>query len=120
MEIVDMYGVLELLSWITQEVDARPHSQGLADISSHRLLDRTVVLNPVHPGSIPHRRKIHRSISDDQILAIVQLGSKHKVSDTCQRVGAAVTFGSGKEMAGRFELSKAGVQIIFEGPAQKH
>ena len=71
-------------------------------------------MNPVHPGRIPDGGEIHGAVPDHQVLTVVQLGPKHEVANPCQRVGAAITLGSGKEMARGFELSEAGVEVVFQ------
>src|SRR5437879_13504955 len=107
MEIIDVYGVLKLLSWIAQQVDARPYPQSLAHISAHWLLDRAVVLNPVHPGRIPDGGEIHGAVPDHQVLTVVQLGPKHEAANPCQRGGAATPLGQGKELRSSVALSDA-------------
>src|SRR5215831_17718085 len=114
-----MNGILELLPGVTQKIDPRPNSQSLADISPHWLLDRTVVLNPVHPRSIPDRGEIHRGISDDQVSVVVQLRSEHEVADPRQSVRAAEALRCWKQVAGRLEFRKTGVQVVLECGAQQ-
>ena len=86
----------------------------LADISAHGLLDRAVVLDPVHPGCVPDRRIVHGRIPNYEVVVIVQFRSENEVANPSQRVGAAVTLGSGKQMKGRFELGESCVEIVFE------
>lgn len=68
----------------------------------------------------PRRRKIDGSVADDQIFIVVELGAKDEVADPRQRIGAAVTLGSGEEVTVRLELGEAGVEIIFERATQEN
>src|SRR6266550_8036946 len=104
MQVVDVDGIFELNARVTEEVDARSDAERFADISTHRLLNRAVVLHPVHPGSVPDWRIVHGPVSNRQVLIVVQFGAENEVSDTRERVCAAVAFRSGEQVPGGAEL----------------
>ena len=69
----------------------------LADVASHRLAHRRGVLHPVKLPDIPHRRKADRRVAD-AVVHGVEILAEHLVGNTRQRVGAAKTLVSGRQL----------------------